>query len=180
MTRRAGYLFISCPAATTPMHFDVEHSFLLQVKGIEARQRRRLRPRPRRCASASSTATSTARTATSRRCSRPAVTTRLEPGVGVYLRRTSRTGSRRRPASPSRSRSRSSPPTPSGRRACRGSTSGCASSTSRRSRWGNQSASTGQRSRCSNPCRSSAETKKRTHKELRGSSEIESQPGAWK
>ncbi len=33
MTRRAGYLFISCPASTTPMHFDVEHSFLLQVKG---------------------------------------------------------------------------------------------------------------------------------------------------
>jgi Cupin superfamily protein len=35
MTRRAGYLFISCPAATTPMHFDVEHSFLLQVKGTK-------------------------------------------------------------------------------------------------------------------------------------------------
>jgi hypothetical protein len=35
MTRRAGYLFISCPASTTPMHFDVEHSFLLQVKGIK-------------------------------------------------------------------------------------------------------------------------------------------------
>jgi hypothetical protein len=35
MTRRAGYLFISCPASTTPMHFDVEHSFLLQVKGTK-------------------------------------------------------------------------------------------------------------------------------------------------
>ena len=33
MTQRAGYLFISCPASTTPMHFDVEHSFLLQVRG---------------------------------------------------------------------------------------------------------------------------------------------------
>jgi Cupin superfamily protein len=33
MRHRAGYLFISCPASTTPMHFDVEHSFLLQVKG---------------------------------------------------------------------------------------------------------------------------------------------------
>jgi hypothetical protein len=35
MRRRAGYLFISCPAATTPMHFDVEHSFLLQVRGTK-------------------------------------------------------------------------------------------------------------------------------------------------
>jgi hypothetical protein len=33
MIDRAGYLFISSPAATTPMHFDVEHSFLLQVRG---------------------------------------------------------------------------------------------------------------------------------------------------
>ena len=33
MRFRAGYLFISCPAATTPMHFDAEHSFLLQVRG---------------------------------------------------------------------------------------------------------------------------------------------------
>jgi hypothetical protein len=35
MTQRAGYLFISCPASTTPMHFDREHSFLLQVKGLK-------------------------------------------------------------------------------------------------------------------------------------------------
>ena len=35
MTRRAGYLFISAPASTTPMHFDVEHSFLLQVRGVK-------------------------------------------------------------------------------------------------------------------------------------------------
>jgi Cupin superfamily protein len=33
MIERAGYLFISSPRATTPMHFDVEHSFLLQVRG---------------------------------------------------------------------------------------------------------------------------------------------------
>jgi cupin superfamily protein len=33
MVHRAGYLFISSPSATTPMHFDVEHSFLLQVRG---------------------------------------------------------------------------------------------------------------------------------------------------
>jgi hypothetical protein len=35
MTRRAGYLFISAPASTTPMHFDVEHSFLLQITGVK-------------------------------------------------------------------------------------------------------------------------------------------------
>ncbi len=35
MRRRTGYLFISAPAATTPMHFDPEHSFLLQVRGVK-------------------------------------------------------------------------------------------------------------------------------------------------
>ena len=35
MTDRAGYLFISAPASTTPMHFDREHSFLLQVEGVK-------------------------------------------------------------------------------------------------------------------------------------------------
>jgi JmjC domain len=35
MCHRAGYLFISSPAATTPMHFDTEHSFLLQVRGAK-------------------------------------------------------------------------------------------------------------------------------------------------
>jgi hypothetical protein len=35
MVHRAGYLFISSPAARTPMHFDVEHSFLLQVRGTK-------------------------------------------------------------------------------------------------------------------------------------------------
>jgi Cupin superfamily protein len=35
MVDRAGYLFITSPAANTPMHFDVEHSFLLQVRGFK-------------------------------------------------------------------------------------------------------------------------------------------------
>jgi Cupin superfamily protein len=35
MRFRSGYLFISCPAATTPMHFDAEHSFLLQLRGTK-------------------------------------------------------------------------------------------------------------------------------------------------
>jgi Cupin superfamily protein len=35
MTQRAGYLFISCSNSTTPMHFDREHSFLLQVRGVK-------------------------------------------------------------------------------------------------------------------------------------------------
>jgi hypothetical protein len=35
MRHRAGYLFISSPAAMTPMHFDVEHSFLLQLRGTK-------------------------------------------------------------------------------------------------------------------------------------------------
>jgi hypothetical protein len=35
MRFRSGYLFISCPAWTTPMHFDAEHSFLLQLKGAK-------------------------------------------------------------------------------------------------------------------------------------------------
>jgi Cupin superfamily protein len=35
MRRRTGYLFITAPAANTPMHFDPEHSFLLQVRGLK-------------------------------------------------------------------------------------------------------------------------------------------------
>lgn len=35
MRFRSGYLFISCPASTTPMHFDAEHSFLLQIRGAK-------------------------------------------------------------------------------------------------------------------------------------------------
>jgi hypothetical protein len=35
MRRRSGYIFVSAPAATTPMHFDPEHSYLLQVRGTK-------------------------------------------------------------------------------------------------------------------------------------------------
>jgi Cupin superfamily protein len=35
MRRRTGYLFITAPASNTPMHFDPEHSFLLQVQGVK-------------------------------------------------------------------------------------------------------------------------------------------------
>ena len=43
MRRRTGYLFITAPASNTPMHFDPEHSFLLQVRGDQARERGGLR-----------------------------------------------------------------------------------------------------------------------------------------
>jgi hypothetical protein len=33
MCRRSGYLFVTSPVATTPLHFDPEHSLLLQVRG---------------------------------------------------------------------------------------------------------------------------------------------------
>src|SRR5919201_5941181 len=35
MRFRSGYLFVSAPASTTPMHFDAEHSFLLQIRGTK-------------------------------------------------------------------------------------------------------------------------------------------------
>jgi hypothetical protein len=35
MSRKTGYIFISCSNSTTPMHFDAEHSFLLQVRGAK-------------------------------------------------------------------------------------------------------------------------------------------------
>jgi hypothetical protein len=35
MCRRTGYIFISCSNSTTPMHFDAEHSFLLQLRGTK-------------------------------------------------------------------------------------------------------------------------------------------------
>lgn len=84
MSRRAGYLFISGPASTTPMHFDVEHSFLLQVTGVKhvsvaafednsGLRRRELD-----------------RWMDGEKCDfeamqRQAETTRIEPGLGVYL-----------------------------------------------------------------------------------------------
>jgi len=84
MTQRAGYLFISCPAAITPMHFDREHSFLLQVKGVKhvsvaafENDRATLRREFDRYADG-------------RECDFEAMqavaeTFTLEPGVGVYL-----------------------------------------------------------------------------------------------
>jgi hypothetical protein len=33
MTQRNGYLFLSSPAAVTPVHFDSEHNLLLQIRG---------------------------------------------------------------------------------------------------------------------------------------------------
>jgi hypothetical protein len=35
MCRRSGYIFVTSPAATTPMHFDPEHSLLLQIRGTK-------------------------------------------------------------------------------------------------------------------------------------------------
>jgi hypothetical protein len=84
MTQRSGYLFISCPASTTPMHFDVEHSFLLQVSGIkhvsvaafedkpEIRQRELERWMDGEASDLDA-------------MQEEAVTTRIEPGLGVYL-----------------------------------------------------------------------------------------------
>ena len=131
MTRRAGYLFISCPASTTPMHFDVEHSFLLQVKGTKhvsvAVVRRRPDRTPSRARSLHRRRGVRLRGDAGRRGDDPS----SSPVSACTCRPTCRTGSRRRPASRSRSRSRSSRRTPSGPRACRGSTGGCASCTSR-------------------------------------------------
>lgn len=84
MRFRAGYLFISCPAATTPMHFDAEHSFLLQVRGTKhvsvaafENDRSRLRHELERYVDGE-------------QCDFQAMqavaeTFRIEPGLGVYL-----------------------------------------------------------------------------------------------
>ena len=84
MSRRAGYLFISGPASTTPMHFDVEHSFLLQVKGVKHVSVAPFEDNPglrRR---------ELDRWMDGEECDfeamqRQADTTRIEPGLGVYL-----------------------------------------------------------------------------------------------
>jgi hypothetical protein len=84
MRFRAGYLFISCPAATTPMHFDAEHSFLLQVRGTKhvsvaafENDRSKLRHELERYVDGE-------------QCDFQAMqavaeTFRIEPGLGVYL-----------------------------------------------------------------------------------------------
>jgi hypothetical protein len=33
VARSSGYIFVTAPGGTTPMHFDGEHSFLLQIRG---------------------------------------------------------------------------------------------------------------------------------------------------
>ena len=50
MQRRSGYIFISSPASTTPMHFDAEHSFLLQVRGTKHVSVAAFEQQPRRLA----------------------------------------------------------------------------------------------------------------------------------
>jgi hypothetical protein len=84
MRFRSGYLFISCPAATTPMHFDAEHSFLLQLRGTKhvtvaafENDRAKLRHELDRYTDGD-------------QCDFPAMeavaeTFRLDPGLGVYL-----------------------------------------------------------------------------------------------
>ena len=66
------------------MHFDVEHSFLLQVRGPKHVSVASFDDDPIR-ATASSIATSTARTAISRRWRTAAETTVSSPASGVYL-----------------------------------------------------------------------------------------------
>ena len=84
MRFRSGYLFISCPAATTPMHFDAEHSFLLQLRGTKhvtvaafENDRAKLRHELDRYTDGDP-------------CDFPAMeavaeTFRIDPGLGVYL-----------------------------------------------------------------------------------------------
>jgi hypothetical protein len=35
VVRHSGYIFVTSPGSTTPMHFDPEHSFLLQIRGTK-------------------------------------------------------------------------------------------------------------------------------------------------
>ena len=84
MTHRAGYLFISGPASTTPMHFDVEHSFLLQVRGVKRVSVASFADDPSR------RHRELDRYIDGEECDfetmqAQADVTRLEPGIGVYL-----------------------------------------------------------------------------------------------
>jgi JmjC domain len=84
MRFRSGYLFISCPASTTPMHFDAEHSFLLQLRGTKhvsvaafENDRHKLRHELERYTDG-------------KKCDFQAMQAvaevfRIEPGLGVYL-----------------------------------------------------------------------------------------------
>jgi hypothetical protein len=84
MRFRSGYLFISCPAATTPMHFDAEHSFLLQLRGTKhvsvaafENDRGKLRQELQRYTDGEQCDFQAMEAA--------AETFRIEPGLGVYL-----------------------------------------------------------------------------------------------
>jgi cupin superfamily protein len=84
MTHRAGYLFISGPASTTPMHFDVEHSFLLQIRGVKRVSVASFADDPSR------RHRELDRYIDGEECDFVAMqaqaeVTRLEPGIGVYL-----------------------------------------------------------------------------------------------
>jgi hypothetical protein len=84
MTHRAGYLFISGPASTTPMHFDVEHSFLLQIRGVKQVSVASFADDPSR------RHRELDRYIDGEECDFAAMQaraedTRLEPGIGVYL-----------------------------------------------------------------------------------------------
>ena len=84
MTHRAGYLFISGPASTTPMHFDVEHSFLLQIRGVKRVSVASFADDPSR------RHRELDRYIDGEECDfetmqAQADVTRLEPGIGVYL-----------------------------------------------------------------------------------------------
>jgi hypothetical protein len=84
MTHRAGYLFISGPASTTPMHFDVEHSFLLQIRGVKRVSVASFADDPSR------RHRELDRYIDGEECDFEAMqaqaeVTRLEPGIGVYL-----------------------------------------------------------------------------------------------
>jgi hypothetical protein len=84
MRFRSGYLFISCPAATTPMHFDAEHSFLLQLRGTKhvsvaafENDRTKLRHQLERYIEGEQ--------CDFRAMEAVAETFRIDPGLGVYL-----------------------------------------------------------------------------------------------
>ena len=117
----------SPPAASnTPMHFDPEHSFLLQVRGVKhvsvaAFEDDSVRQREldhyydgEECDFAA--------------MEEVAEHFRIDPGVGVYLPSFVPHWVRPRPASPCRSRSPSTPSSASGPSPSTGSTAGCARS----------------------------------------------------
>ena len=84
MPRRSGYIFISSPASTTPMHFDAEHSFLLQVRGTKHVSVAAFEQQPRRLARELDLYVD------GRTCDFPAMQAiaeryTIETGTGVYL-----------------------------------------------------------------------------------------------